>query len=126
MSLRQRLSNCSRYFRLFAKSCKKTASITLALKSMNKDYLALAMAVVERTSPSAGSKSQKGDAVTVYYSKANDSKAPLVKVVRVIKTEVGTGRLASRTKPLLFNIYLPFQIVFLSNKRRSCSVTDLS
>lgn len=31
--------------------------------------------VVERTSPSAGSKVKKGDAVTVYYSKANDSKS---------------------------------------------------
>ena len=34
----------------------------------------------------AGKESQKGDSVTVYYSKVNDSKAPLVKVVRVIKT----------------------------------------
>ncbi|MEO2442411.1 serine/threonine protein kinase IreK [Enterococcus faecalis] len=31
--------------------------------------------VVERTSPSAGSKVKKGDSVTVYYSKANDSKS---------------------------------------------------
>lgn len=31
--------------------------------------------VVERTSPSAGSKVKKGDSVTVYYSKVNDSKS---------------------------------------------------
>ena len=53
---------------------------------MNKDYLALAMAksLNELAHPLAAKL--KGDSVTVYYSKANDSKAPLVKVVRVIKT----------------------------------------
>ena len=53
---------------------------------MNKDYLALAMAKSLNELAIRWQQSQKGDSVTVYYSKANDSKAPLVKVVRVIKT----------------------------------------
>ena len=53
---------------------------------MNKDYLSGDGQVVERTSPSAGSKVKKATLLQFIIQKQMIQKAPLVKVVRVIKT----------------------------------------
>ena len=58
----------------------------LALKSMNKDYLALAMAKSLNELAHPAAKVKKATLLRFIIQKQMIQKAPLVKVVRVIKT----------------------------------------